>query len=172
MNRTRMPDTTLIALATLAGVAVAVGAYASLATISTPSHLGKRMDALEAEIESTQTAFSRPRDPSHYLPDPICRVGPSSAGEQVRAELTAAARQSGLAVPAITLASSRDDLSSEVFPVMFTLDVTDRYDLVLSFLNRLAQSEPEVFADSVDLTSKTSAVSLKLTGRVECQSSS
>ncbi len=55
---------------------------------------------------------------------------------------------------------------------MFTLEVTDRYDVELGFLSRLAQSEPEVFADSLDLTSRTSAVALKLSGRVECQASS
>jgi hypothetical protein len=166
------PDPVLIGMATVLGVAMAVGTLAMLSVASKPSRLDARMDVLEANIARTQVALARPGIRSHYLPDPICHTSAASAGDLVRAELGQAAQESGLAKPTITFAANADDLTSEPFPVMFTVEVTDRYDLVLGFLDRLAQREPEVFADSLDLTSKTSAVSLKLVGRVECLTNS
>ena len=172
MRASRTPDTVLIGGAVVAAVAAAMAAFAALSGLSTPARLGGRIDALEANIERARAVLERPREPSHYLSDPICHAGSSNAADVVRAELSRAASQSGLAPPNVTIAGGGADPTSQIYPVMFTVDVTDRYDLILGFLDRLAQSEPEVFADSLDLVSKTSAVSLKLTGRVECLASS
>lgn len=172
MTKSKTPDPVLIAMTTVLGVAAALGGFAALSALSTPSRLRGRVEALEASIERTQGILSRPRDPAHYLSAPLCHARAAEAGNIVRQEISAAAKASGLAAPTVTMSPNVEDLASQTFPVMFTVDVTDRYDLVLGFLGRLAQSEPEVFADSLDLTSKTSAVSLKLTGRVECLTSS
>ena len=172
MKGSRAPDTPLIGGAVAAAVAAAMAAFAVLSGLSTPPRLEHRIDAVEANIERTRAVFGRPREPSHYLVDPLCHASPSNAADLVRAELTRTASQAGLAAPSVTVAGGSADPANQTYPVMFTVDATDRYDLVLGFLDRLAQSEPEVFADSVDLVSKTSAVSLKLTGRVECLASS
>ncbi len=172
MKAGRAPEPAVVASAVVIGLGCAIGMFWALSALSAPSHLKARTEVIEQGIERAHAVLRRPREPSHFLPAPICRAAPSMAGDLVRAELGKAARQAGLSAPAITITPSGLDLASQTYPVMFTLEVTDRYDVELGFLSRLAQSEPEVFADSLDLTSRTSAVALKLSGRVECQASS
>ncbi len=56
-------------------------------------------------------------------------------------------------------------------PVLFQLEATGRYDAALSLLKLLADGEPEIFADQMDIKSQTSTVWIKLTGRVLCSTS-
>ena len=169
----KLPDTTLIATAALFGVVALCGSFWMLTMLSRPSELNGRIGVIESDMRQADGVLRRTADTSHYLPNPLCRTGPSLAGDLVRTELAHAARDAGLGAPSITMIPlGSQDPTSQTFPVTFSVEATGRYDLVLSFLGRLAQSEPEVFADSIDLASKTSAVSLKLTGRVICLASS
>ncbi len=59
-------------------------------------------------------------------------------------------------------------VTSRLSPVLFELDARGGYDQVISLLRQLAEAQPQIFADTLDLKSETSTVSVKLTGRILC----
>ena len=169
----RGPEVKAVAGAVLLGLLLAIGGYWALSALSTPQHFGSRLADAEARITRAQSLANQPHDASVYLRHALCRGSPDQVADMVRMEVARAAEQARVTAPQVVV-TPVDAQGGEAgaYPVMFTVETMDRYDLVLAFLGRLSQAEPQVFADTLDLTSKTSAVSLKLTGRVLCSTPS
>lgn len=170
MSRSPDIDTFAITGAVFTGLVAALATYWILSALSTPPRLKARMDLIETGIGQVEASARRPSISNVYLHHALCH-GPSSAAQEVvRTELSNAASEAGLSGAQIALTpASEADMSQRAYPVLFDVEATDRYDLVLGYLQRLASAEPQIFADTIDLTSKTSAVSLKITGRVLCE---
>ncbi len=173
MSRRRGPGAPAITLAIFAALTGGALVFAVLWSMARPPHMRARLDRLEAAIQQVQSRARQPMTGSVYLAHALCRSPPATAAELVRTELVRAAVGARLNSAQVILApTTMADASERTFPVLFTVQATDRYDLVLGFLQKLAAAEPQVFADTIDLASRTSAVSLKLTGRVVCEPTS
>ncbi len=172
MKRSSSPDVKTVCVAVLTGMAAAWAGFSLLAVLATPSHLKARLAAIEATAERIDAAPRQFGDPTAYAPHALCRGSPQQAAEALRAALAGSAATAGIAPPRIAVTPPDSaEAGGRPTPVLFELDATGRYDLVLSLLKQLDQAEPQIFADTLDLKSQTSTVSLKLTGRVLCQTS-
>ena len=169
---TRPPEAKVIVGAVLVGAACAWLGFAGLSGLAQPAHLKGRLAGVETLVSTVERAPRAAGDPAVYATHALCRTDPSLAGPQLQARVAAAAAQAGLSGAKLTLSPSDAASGGEqLTPVMFALDVQGRYDAVLLMLKLLAEGGPQIFADSLDLTSQTSAVSMHFTGRVLCSTS-
>lgn len=172
MSVRRPPDPKTIVAAVLLSLACAWGAFSGLSRLAQPAGLGARLHSVDAAVAKAESAPREGGDPSFYVKDAICRDPPSRAADLLKTRLATQAAAAGLQAPKITIADPGSaDVSQALTPVMFELEATGRYDMVLAYLKLLSRDGPEIFADAVDLKSEVSAVSLKLSGRVMCLTS-
>lgn len=172
MKRVAIPEAKIVAGCVLVAVASAWLGFSGLAALAKPGQLGGRLARLEPMLRAVERAPRAAGDPSSYAPHAICRTGSVQAGEQLKARIAAAAAEAGLPAPKLALSPPDVEFTTDrLAPVMFQADVTGRYDAVLQFLKLMAEGEPQVFADTMDLKSETSVVSLHFTGRVLCSTS-
>ena len=172
MNSPRAPEPKAIVAAVLVSLACAWLAFGALSGLSRPGDLKTRTGEVEGAITRVEAAQREGGDPSAYVPDAICREAPARAAERLRARLGVLAAAAGLETPKVVIDDAGPaDVSAALTPVMFRLQASGRYDLVLAYLKLLSRDGPEIFADVVDLRSQVSAVSLNLSGRVLCSNS-
>ncbi len=172
MSRSSTPDVKTVCVAVLAGLAAVWAGFSGLSLLATPAHLKARLGAIETTAGRIDAAPRESGDPSAYAPHALCRASPQEAADALKTALAGSAATAGLAGAKIAVTPPDSaEAGGRPTPVLFELDAAGRYDSVLALLRLLDQAEPEVFADTLDLKSQTSTVSLKLTGRVLCQAS-
>ncbi len=172
MTRRRMPGAGAMAAAVALALAGGWIAFAGLSALASPNALKQRLAALELATIRTEQAPRAGGDPSTYMAHALCRERPEAAGQALQARLASAAAAADMATPKIVL--TPPDVTwtgGRPAPILFQLETSGRYDAALSMLKALAGSEPEIFADQMDVTSQTSTVSIKLSGRVLCSTS-
>lgn len=166
------PDIRLVAAAVLIAMAAAWGGFALLRAAAQPSHAHERLLALEDHTARIERAHREFGDPGAYAQRAICQTRLSEAGDRLKTRLSQAAASVGLPSPTVSLDTPGSfQPADRLVPIVFEVDVKGRYEAVLGLLRLLEADEPEIFADTLDLTSDTKEVSLKLTGRVLCSTS-
>ncbi|UTP39753.1 GspMb/PilO family protein [Phenylobacterium sp. LH3H17] len=151
----------------VAGCALGLGML--LATIAAPKAVETRARALEAQVPEIARLMRPGRGAATLQPGTICAGTPARQAQDLRAQLTSLAgeRQLGLTALDVRIEPAADP-RSKVTPIRFRFEVSGPYDGAIELLRRLAANRPMVFADTVDLSSQTSSVTLAFSGRVFC----
>lgn len=169
MSRRTSIDLSLIVGAVTLAAAVGVAFIIGLTALATPKGFKVHVADLKSRADDIEARLSSRGQPFAYPANALC-VGPPPGGAlALRDRLGAAA--SGTAVSLTNVAAAAgapDDTNEDLTPVKLTFNAMGSYQGVLSLLDRLSTSTPEIFVDSADLKSTTSAVSLSFQGRIYC----
>jgi hypothetical protein len=159
---------TATTVVTAAALTAVVFLFALLA-LAHPRGLEARLARATAALTDVEAKLQAPGDPYAYPPHVLCRMGANAAGPALQDRVTALAAGSGLTLSSLSATPGvEDETAGGVAPVTLQFQTSGRYDAVIGFMGALAKNQPEIFADSVDLKSETSAVSLTFEGRIYC----
>jgi hypothetical protein len=157
--------TTVVTVAALTGVLFLFG----LSALDHPHGLEARLAQATAALTDVEAKLSSPGDPYAYPPHALCLMGANAAGPALQDRVTALAAANGLTLAGVSATPGvADEAAGGLAPVSLQFQTTGRYDAIIGLMNALAKNQPEIFADSVDLKSETSAVSLTFQGRIFC----
>lgn len=169
MRRERSNGPGLAVAAAVLGGVVAVAAATGLAALARPvdraarlAELDRKLDRIEALQKSASGAPAFPRGA-------VCRDGGMGGAGVVEQTVRAGLGQARLVRIAFDPAAPIDGAGLSV--VGFRFETLGSYEDAMTLLGGLAAARPTLFADTMDLTSKTSAVSLQVSGRFYCSTS-
>jgi len=160
-----------LSIALAAGMAVLFAASIglSLAALAKPSETDARISVRQQKIRALEQVFQARTSPRLYPADAICRQRPDQAAAQLRTLITGQAQAAKLAVTAVEIGSDpQAPLGETLAPLRIQLTTQGAYDATLSLMATMARYRPMIFVDAVDLSSKTSSVSLKFSGHLYC----
>jgi hypothetical protein len=171
----RKPEIDVNLAVAAATIALAAGAamFAGLTIIARPAHYSARLAAAGQQLAAAEALLKTSGgDAGVYPAQALCSGAPEAAAAALRQRLQAAAAAAGASLANVEADPELAEGEGRgLRPIVLRLDATGRYDQVVSMLASLARSQPELFVDSVDLKSLTSAVDLKLSGRIYCSTS-
>jgi hypothetical protein len=155
------------------GFAVAAGSALLMAFIlasaGSPSGFRGRLQQLETQARQTQDLLRPKPSDDLYPADAICQGDPTMIGKAFRNSLTTFAAQASLNLETLDVGVEPPTSDpSALTPVRLRFTATGPYEGAIMFLQSLSRQRPEIFADAVDLTSKTSNVTISFSGRVFC----
>jgi len=155
-------------LAAACGLAGALACGAVLSWLSRPADASARMAALEERVTSVEQAARGKR--AKFDVDAVCQRTTAEEAKLLRTAIDGAASRLGLQVGALEVGAEPPNSggAGALTPVGLRLAVSGSYEGAIQLLDQLGQGGPEVFVDTIDLTSNTSSVELKLVGRVYC----
>lgn len=157
----------LIVTGVAAGCALGLGL--ALAAIAAPKALELRTQALAAQVPQIAALMRPSRGGAALAPGTICAGAPERQVQALRTRLTALAAERQLGVNALDVRiEPAADPGSKITPIRLRFEVAGSYEGAVELLRALAASRPAVFADTADLGSKTSSVTLAFSGRVFC----
>jgi hypothetical protein len=166
----RAPNALVVVVGVILLIALAWAGFGGLSTLSQPPNLKARLDRIDQVADRIGRIPHEAGDPSAYLPHALCTSALSQTGQSLDSQLRGAAAAAGLATPQVAVfPPDAAELDGRATPVTFQLEASGAYESVLGLLRELASNEPQVFADTLDMKTQTSVVSIKLTGRVLCQ---
>lgn len=140
-----------------------------LASIARPSDLQARTATISDRIETASGLFRPARNSSTFGPDAVCAQAPEAQAEALRTSLTNYAGQGGIEVRGIDARPMDAGAGgAKLVPVRLKFEAIGSYEAIVLLLENLGRQRPEVFVDALDLTAKTSNVTLAFTGRVFC----
>lgn len=171
MTARRDYDLGLVAVAPALAVAGAVVAFLALSNLAKPIHYTERTRALNDQLGQAQSLLDAPGDAGAYPAKALCQVSPDQAALDLRQRLQSQAAAGSVAVVDIAATPQPGETLEKITPVTLQFTATGRYEQVIGLLGTLSKSEPEIFADSLDLRSDTNNVKLKFAGRVFCSDS-
>jgi hypothetical protein len=156
-------------------LAVGVAAASALAmslvlsAASAPPDFRARLAALASQARLTGDLMRSLPAANPYPADAFCGRDTADAIRRLRDKLSAAAAETNLTLDGLEV---RPDLEtpgpSTLKPLRLRFFATGSYENVVMLLAVLSRQRPEVFADAVDMTSKTSNVSMSFSGRAFC----
>lgn len=162
------PGPILIGLAIALAVGVAGASWSVLSIISRPAGLQARLAGLEQRVNQARVLASRPPTGGEYAAHAICAAPDDRELASLRRSLETAATPLGLQLASLDILPSAPPAGSRLTPVQVSLEADGGYDAALSLVGRLARVQPQLFVDNLHLISRTSSVTLKLTGKVYC----
>jgi hypothetical protein len=169
MSARRTIDVRTATTAVTAAALTAVVFLFALSALAHPRGLQARLARAATALTDVEASLQSPGDPYAYPPHALCRMGANAAGPALQDRVTALAAGSGLTLSGVSATPGvADETAGGVAPVALQFKTTGRYDAIIGFMDALARNQPEIFADSVDLQSETSAVSLTFQGRIYC----
>jgi hypothetical protein len=166
-------QTNVYVAAAAATIAVACGAlmFAALSFAARPDHFGERLIALDSQATQAH-ALAGPADGGVYAKGAICRVAAADGAAQLQQVLARDANLAKTTLANVTVSPAPPTgARARLVPVQVQFEASGQYDGLLLFMNLLAQSRPQLFVDTIDLTPQLSVVSLKLKGRMFCSTS-
>lgn len=161
-------------VATLAAgsiVALAVVVATGLSGLTKPAQSSERLRRVADVTARAERAVKGKGDAGAYPAGAVCRGSVEDAAEAAERRIQAAAASAGVTVSAVTAAPGPREPDAPLAEVRIEVMAEGAYDATLMFLNLLARSQPEVFADTLDLETKGSKVELAFTGRLLCSTS-
>lgn len=153
------------AAAVAAGCAL-LGALA-LGAAARPAGFGERLDKLDAKAAEVAQVLRPRREAGALALDAVCTGDMAGQQERLRTTIAAYGQQLNLELGDVEVRPDAPGRSG-LTPLRIRFEATGGYEQVLSALDMLSRERPQVFADSVDLTSNTSSVTLEFAGRVFC----
>jgi hypothetical protein len=166
MKRTG-PTAGQIATASGLAVVVAAAAAAGLSAVAKPSDYAERLAAVERSTDEATALLRQRRAGQAFGKGAVCIGDPATAAERLRYELTGAASSARLEHPTVTV-MARPASGRVIAPMEIRLEAAGGYDAALTAIDRMSNVRPVIFIDSVDIVSKTSFVTLAITGRAYC----
>ncbi|TAJ28694.1 GspMb/PilO family protein, partial [Bosea sp. (in: a-proteobacteria)] len=133
---------------------------------STPKDFTTRLAAVEQRSVETR-GMLRARGTNVFSPDAVCGRPTEVEANALQQELATYGARLNLRLSGLTIApevTTTEGLAA----IRLRFQASGSYESALLALDQLAKRRPQVFADSVDLTSKTSSVTLVFSGRLFC----
>lgn len=154
-----------IAIALIA-FGASLGIYSAIAT---PPDLAQRRDALEARLKQIHHAEKMLVTGRIYPAGTLCKGDIGAASEALRRRLASAGNASGAKLQDAFVAVGVPSANApDLTPIDFTIEARGSHPGVMSALGSLAQSQPEIFLERVELTSQVTELTLRVKGEVLC----
>jgi hypothetical protein len=151
----------------VAAAAVVTGLV--LTGLASPPDFARRVAALDGRADQIRRWTSVRPGASQYPQGAICNIGLGKAQDLLRADIGGQAQASGLALSTLEVGADRDaPLGQTLVPIRVRFQVQGAYAAVIGLMDRLSRTRPLLFADAVDLTSNTTSVTMKFSGRAFC----
>jgi len=156
-------------MAMVAGVAGGCALTSALlfSALARPQDGDARVAVVTQRIDQAERLFRQARNGPSFAPDAVC----DSAEDQTLAlkeAISSLALQGNVEVHSLDVTPAAAESEAGLPPLRFRFEVTGAYVAVISVLGALDRQGPQVFVDAVDMTSKSSNVSLAFSGRVFC----
>ncbi|KQY31926.1 hypothetical protein ASD38_22965 [Caulobacter sp. Root487D2Y] len=169
MNRDRASGPGLAVVAAMIGGAAAIVTATGLAALARPADRAARLAELERKLDRIEALRRDGADDEPTYPrGAICREGVALGAGVVEQKLRARLGQAKLAAIAFEPSSPAGD---SLLAVNFRFETVGSYEDAMTLLGGLDAARPTLFVDSIDLVSKTSAVSLQFSGHFYCSTS-
>lgn len=168
MSRERANGPGLAVAGAIIGGAVAIVTATGLAVLARPVDRAARLAELERKLDRLETLQRSAADGPTYPRGAICREGAGRGTGIVEQKLRAQLGQAKLASIAFEPSTP---VADSLMAVSFRFETVGSYEDAMALLRGLDAARPTLFADSVDLVSKTSAVSLRFSGHFYCSTS-
>jgi hypothetical protein len=137
--------------------------------LARPADRAARLAEVERKLDRIETLQRGATDDGPTYPrGAICREGVGRGVGVVEQKLRAQLGQAKLAAIAFEPSTPVGD---SLLAVKFRFEAVGSYEDAMTLLRGLDAARPTLFADSVDLVSKTSAVSLQFSGHFYCSTS-
>jgi hypothetical protein len=159
----------LAVAAALAGGLAAVVAAMGLSAAARPAHRVERLAQLDQKLERIEQLQRAAAGGLAYPRGAVCREGIARGAGLVEQKLRAGLGQAQLVRLAFEPSAPVDGEGLVV--ISFQFETLGSYEDATGLLRGLDAARPTIFADTVDLTSRTSAVSLRFSGRFYCSTS-
>lgn len=156
-------------IVTASGLAMVVAAAvaAGLSMVAKPSDYRERLAAVERSTDEAAGLLRQRRAGQAFGKGAVCVGDPEAAAERLRAELTGAAASARLEHPSVAV-TAKPASGQAIAPLLIRVEAAGGYDAALTAIDRLSAVRPVMFIDSIDIVSKTSFVTLAITGRAYC----
>lgn len=165
-GRTIAPQDVLAAAgtATLASIV----SWILLCVLATPHDFSERTAALSNRAAAARKLIAA--TPADGSIDAVCQRTVGAEVDAQKRALAALATQSGFQLAGVEVAAEGANSGgrSALAAVRLEFAGSGSYEAAMQMLDALSRSRPQVFVDTLDLTSKTSSVDLKFSGRVFC----
>jgi hypothetical protein len=166
-RQTLSPRDAALAVGVAAAAALAMGV--ALASASTPANFRARLAVLETQTQQSHSLMRPMPAGSLYPLDALCRGDPGAAAKRLHDGLAAFAAQANISLDVLDARPEADAASpSGLTPIRLRFTATGSYESAVTLLAALSRQRPDIFADGVDLTSKTSNVTVSFSGRAFC----
>jgi hypothetical protein len=169
MSRERANGPGLAVAAAVLGGAMAIAAAMGLSALARPADRTARLAELDRKIDRIEALQRAPSSGATYSKGAVCREGVGRGASLVEQKLRADVGQARLVRVVFDPSTPVD--GEGLMAVSFRFETLGSYEDAVSLLRSLDAARPAIFADSVDLVSKTSAVSLQFSGRFYCSTS-
>lgn len=156
--------TDLIAGAAVGG-AVAVLIALVLAATGKPADFNTRLAALEADTAEASRLMGRS---GVAAAGAICGAADDAEAGRLQANLVRMVQANGLREPTVEVRPVEGAAKAKLGTLAVKLEATGSYEAALRALEQMGGMRPTIFIDTVDIASKTSAVSIALEGRAFC----
>ncbi len=152
----------------MAGALAALVAAAGLSALARPADRAARVAALQVKLDRLQRLERAPVGGLVHPRGAVCRDGAIRGEALVEQKLRAALGQARLVSLAFDPAAASDGTPTAVG---LRFEVEGSYEDATALLAALDAARPTVFADTIDLQTRTSAVALHFSGRFYCSPS-
>ncbi len=169
MTSRKLTGPGLAVAATLVGALAAVFAAAGLAALARPTDRTARMAALEIKLERLHRLERAPVGGLVYPQGAVCRDGATRGAAMVEQRLRAGLGQAKL----VRISFEPEPATAGLAPsaVALRFETEGSHEDATALLGMLDTLRPAIFVDTVDLETRTSAVSLHFSGRFYCSTS-
>lgn len=168
MKPPAMPETKDMLTAAGIAAACALTMAVLLASVATPASK-ERIAAVETRADRAARMFRPARNVNAFGPDAVCARSPEAQAQVLRESLAGLAGESGVEVRGVDARPMTDGpAGGKLVPVRLKFEAVGSYESIVLLLDTLGRQRPEVFVDALDLTAKTSNVTLAFSGRVFC----
>lgn len=157
-----------IILAVSIGVLAAVVLGSALSRLGTPEGFSGRLDVLSTQVARIKKSAGLAQRSGAL--GAVCERHASDQASLLTKILPAMATQYGVQLSSAEATPEEPNSggAAPLAPVHLQFGASGSYEGVMGLLDSLSRSKPQVFVDTLDLTSKTSSVEVKFSGRVFC----
>lgn len=168
MTTPKRPLAISMAYAAAVATAFAIAMNLLASALSTPTRFRDRLTALQEKTDSLRRVLRPHAEPSPYPSNAVCSSG-GAEQQRLRNALTGQADATKMILSGLEIGpDDQAALGETLFPLRLRFQAQGSYEAALAMMQTLARERPVIFADAVDLTSKTSSVTLKFSGRIFC----
>lgn len=161
-----------IGVGVLVAITCGLAAWTGLSYVAVPANARSRLAALETQATRIEQLSRTVRGGRSRTAIAVCPSVEDEDLDALRQAVFATASAQNLAPSNVALSAPEASPSTgKITPVLLRLQVEGDHQAVLGFLDRLAEGEPEIFVDRLDLSADPPNVSLRLNGKVFCWTS-
>ncbi len=139
-----------------------------LTKLSRPVGFDERLAALTARTALAERLVRHNAVAGPLAPRGACASGPAGQLQALKDELAANATRLDLQPTMVDARIAPAGLTPGVTAIALKFEVVGSYAGAMGLLDTLSRRNPAIFAETVDLVSRTSSVSLSFVGRVLC----